>query len=65
MKKVKITLTKDGTSHIEVLGASGEECIEFTKELEHRLGTAVGDRELKSEYYETAGETEQQHEAEQ
>ena len=38
MKKIKITLFKDGTEKLEVLGASGDDCLKFTKELEERLG---------------------------
>jgi hypothetical protein len=50
MKKIKITLHKDGTQKVEVLGAVGAECVEFTKELEKRLGKPIGERELKPEY---------------
>ena len=60
MKKIKITLRKDGTQKVEVLGAVGESCVEFTRELEKRLGEPVGDRELKREYYEQETETEQE-----
>ncbi len=58
MKKIKITLHKDGTQKVEVLGAAGPECVEFTRELEGRLGAPVGERELKSEYHETEPEIE-------
>ena len=30
MKKMKITIRKDGTQKIEVLGAVGDECVTFT-----------------------------------
>ncbi len=62
MKKIKITLHKDGTQKLEVLGAVGPECVQFTQELENRLGTPLGQRELKPEYHETESETERQHE---
>ena len=62
MKKIKITLHKDGTQKVEVLGAVGEECVQFTQELEKRLGTPLGPRELKPEYHETESEAERQHE---
>ncbi len=62
MKKIKITIRKDGTQKVEVLGAVGEDCVQFTRELEKRLGTPLGERELKPEYYETESETERQHE---
>lgn len=62
MKKIKITLHKDGTQNLEVLGAVGPECVQLTRELENRLGTPLGERELKPEYHETESETERQHE---
>ncbi|MBN1610348.1 MAG: DUF2997 domain-containing protein [Polyangiaceae bacterium] len=57
MKKMQITIGKDGTHTIEVLGARGDECLEFTAEMERRLGAQVGERELKPEY-ELEGELE-------
>ncbi len=62
MKKIKITLHKDGTQKVEVLGAVGPECVEFTEQLERRLGVQQGERELKPEYHET--ETEIEHDRE-
>ena len=62
MKKVKITLHKDGTQKVEVVGATGPECVQFTQQLEKRLGAPLGERELKPEYHETESETERQHE---
>jgi hypothetical protein len=62
MKKMKITIHKDGTQKIEVLGAVGDECVRFTQPLEERLGTAIGSRELKPEYHETQSEYERQYE---
>jgi len=62
MKKIKITLHKDGTQKIEVLGAVGEECLAFTQELEKRLGSPIGDRVLKDEFYETEIEREHDYE---
>ena len=64
MKKIKITLHKDGTQKIEVLGAAGSECLEFTQALENRLGTPLGEREFKPEFHETQTETERQREVE-
>ena len=62
--KVQITLRKDGTQKIEVIGASGDECLQKTKALERRLGTQVGERELKAEYHEreTVVETDRERE---
>lgn len=53
MKKMKITLSPDGTQKIEVLGAQGEECLEFSRTLEKRLGVPAGERVLKKDYHET------------
>ena len=64
MKKMKITIHKDGTQKVEVLGAVGPECVEFTRQLENRLGTQLGERELKPEYHETETETERDREYE-
>jgi len=64
MKKIKITLHKDGTQKVEVLGAVGEECLAFTAELEKRLGTSVGERVLKPEFHESEAERERDREVE-
>jgi len=64
MKKIQITLHKDGTQKVEVLGAVGAECVEFTRELEKRLGKAIGERVHKPEYDITEQEIERQHETE-
>jgi len=64
MKKIKITLHKDGTQKIEVLGACGAECVELTRELEQRLGRPLGERELKPEYHEAESEAEPEREHE-
>jgi hypothetical protein len=58
MKKIKITLHKDGTQKIEVIGAVGDECVKLTEELERRLGTQVGERHRKPEYDATVAEEE-------
>ena len=44
MRKIKTMLHSDGTQKVEILGAVGENCVEFTGELEKRLGTQIGDR---------------------
>lgn len=53
MKKIKITIRKDGTQKIEVLGAQGSECVEFTADLERQLGTAADERVFKPEFEDT------------
>jgi len=63
MKKMKITLRKDGTQKIEVLGAAGDSCVEFTKEMERRLGRQEGERELKPEFEASETEVERTYEA--
>lgn len=65
MKKIQVTIRRDGTQRIEVMGAGGDECIAFTEELEKRLGEAASPRELKPEYHsgsEVAPERETEHE---
>ena len=64
MKKIKVTLHKDGTQKVEVLGAVGPECVQFTRELEERLGTPIGERTLKPEYEQTETEQERDREVE-
>jgi hypothetical protein len=64
MKKIKITIAKDGTQKIEVLGAHGEDCIELTEELEKRLGFQVGDRTMKPEAKESAEQIRDENEVE-
>jgi len=58
MKKIRVILLPDGTQRIEVLGASGDECVAFTRSLERRLGRAVGERTLKPEYGDRPSEAE-------
>jgi hypothetical protein len=64
MRKMKITMHKDGTNTIEVLDAVGPDCLEFTRELEQRLGAPLGERVLKPEYHETESEVERDREVE-
>lgn len=64
MRKIKITLHKDGTQKVEVLGAAGEQCVEFTKQLERRLGEQVGERVRKPEFELTEAEVEPERERE-
>jgi hypothetical protein len=64
MRKIKITLHKDGTQKVEVIGGAGEDCLELTREIERRLGTQQGERVLKREYYEKEKEKETEAERE-
>jgi hypothetical protein len=56
MKKIRIKISKTGEQTLEVTGAHGDECIEFTRVLEQRLGDP-DTRELKPEYDEPARES--------
>ena len=64
MKKIRITLFKDGTQRLEVLGASGDECLSFSRDLEERLGLPAGERTLKPEHEAAAKETDLEREDE-
>ena len=52
MKKIKVTIHKDGAQHVEVLNAVGESCEDLTRTLEQRLGKQEGERVLKPEHHE-------------
>lgn len=64
MRKIQITLHRDGTQKVEVVGACGPECLEFTRELENRLGKPIRDRVLKPEYELRERESEKEREKE-
>jgi hypothetical protein len=64
MKKIKITLRKDGTQKVEALGVVGESCLELTKALEHRLGVEASERTLKPEFEIESSEFESERERE-
>jgi len=64
MKKIKITLRKDGTQKVEALGVVGESCLGLTKALERRLGTEVDGRTLKPEFAIEPSESESERERE-
>lgn len=48
LRTIKDTLHTDGTHTLEVINAVGVECIAFSRDLEYRLGTALGRRKYKS-----------------
>jgi len=64
MKKIRITIRKDGTQKVEALGVVGESCVELTRSFEERLGEVEGERVLKPEYEAAEPEQEQQQEYE-
>ena len=39
MKKMRITIKSDGTTTMQVEGATGETCLDFTRAFERALGT--------------------------
>ncbi len=51
MEELEITIEKDGTTRIRVLGVQGAHCLELTREIEERLGEVVN-RTFTTEYYE-------------
>jgi hypothetical protein len=64
MRTIRITLARDGSTRLEVLGDSGEHCLDFTAELERRLGAVVGERQYKPEFHEPEPEPEPEPEEE-
>ncbi len=50
MKKLHITIAKNGETNFEVEGAIGKECEVFTKDFEDALGE-VKNREYTDDYY--------------
>lgn len=62
MRKIKVTLHKDGTQKVEVLEGCGPNCLEFTRELEGRLGKPIGERIHKPEFEASEYESEGEHE---
>ena len=60
MKKIRIKITRTGEQTLEVTGAHGDECLEFSRILEQRLGVPGAPRELKPEYHESAPETDEE-----
>jgi hypothetical protein len=56
MKKYQITIRPDGTVKVEALDCAGDSCTELTLGVEKRLGSAVGERQLKPEYHQTEEE---------
>lgn len=64
MRKIKVTIHKDGTQHVEVLNGNGESCLDLTRALENRLGKPEGERVYKQEYHETEQVVETDHEIE-
>ena len=49
---VKYTIKQDGTVTEEVIGATGNQCLEITKGVEEELGTVLN-REFSPAYYDS------------
>ncbi|TVQ78281.1 MAG: DUF2997 domain-containing protein [Bradymonadales bacterium] len=49
-REIRIVVDPEGNTQIEVLNAEGQECLEWTRELESKLGE-VAKRDLKEAYY--------------
>ena len=64
MRKVKITIRKDGTQKIEAVNVVGDSCVELTRSFEERLGRVEGERAFKPEHDMTEDEIEQDREYE-
>ena len=64
MKKIKITIRKDGTQKVEAVDVVGDGCVELTRSFEERLGEVEGERVYKPEYEMTEQEREQERECE-
>ena len=62
MKKIKITIRKDGTQKVEAVDVVGNGCVELTRSFEERLGEVEGERVYKPEYEMTEQEHEQDRE---
>jgi hypothetical protein len=50
-EKIRIIITPDGSSSVEVLGVKGKRCLKMTEELEEELGN-VTQRKAKAEMQE-------------
>lgn len=57
MKKVTVTISKDGTAEVDVNGVKGSGCEKYTKAVLKALGGTVVSDEKKPEYYEKASNT--------
>lgn len=64
MKKIKITIRKDGTQKVEAVDVVGDSCVELTRSFENRLGKVEGERVYKPEHEMTEQEHEQDREYE-
>ena len=57
MKKVTVTISKDGTTEIDVDGVKGSGCQQYTDAVLKALGGSVIKDEKKPEFYESNAST--------
>lgn len=50
---IQVTINKDGTVEIKVVGVKGMTCTQLTHDIEQALGGEIIERELSSEAYES------------
>ena len=55
MKKMRITIKSDGTTTMQVEGATGETCLDFTRAFERALGSV--EQRVMCEENESVSET--------
>lgn len=55
MKKITITITKDGETKIEANGYTGDECLKDTKPIEDALGVTSDDPRVRKFDTQTVG----------
>jgi hypothetical protein len=58
-QELEITVDDDGNVSIKVIGCSGPECVELTKEIEAALGIVVDKKKLGDYYVEPVKQTDQ------
>jgi hypothetical protein len=51
-KEIRVSIGKNGEITLEPVGATGQECMGWTKALEEAIGE-VASREMKPEFYES------------
>ena len=59
-QKLKFTIRQDGWVTEEVIGATSDECVELTKQIDIKLGDVIT-REYKPEYFQNNNNVTLQH----
>tara|TARA_Y100001970_G_scaffold281450_1_gene392261 strand:- start:993 stop:1229 length:237 start_codon:yes stop_codon:yes gene_type:complete len=63
-QKLKFTIRQDGWVTEEVIGATSEECVELTQQIDNKLGDLIT-REYKPEYFKNNNNVTLQHDQDQ